>query len=99
MIIGLLNPQELYFAYVSYSFNRFYRSLTQLYRHGRLSDTGYLSISPVDQGVEHTAGSSFSSNPIYFDPENIIRLAIEAGCNAVASTMGGLAMLSRKYAH
>jgi class I fructose-bisphosphate aldolase len=75
------------------------RSLTQLYHQGRLSGTGYLSILPVDQGVEHTAGSSFSPNPIYFDPENIIRLAIEAGCNAVASTMGGLALLSRKYAH
>ena len=75
------------------------RSLAQLYQHGRLSDTGYLSILPVDQGIEHTAGSSFSPNPIYFDPENIVKLAIEAGCNAVASTMGGLAMLSRKYAH
>jgi class I fructose-bisphosphate aldolase len=75
------------------------RSLTQLYHHGRLSDTGYLSILPVDQGIEHTAGSSFAPNPIYFDPENIIKLAIEAGCNAVASTMGGLAMLSRNYAH
>lgn len=75
------------------------RSLTQLYKNGRLSDTGYISILPVDQGIEHTAGSSFSPNPIYFDPENIIKLAIEAGCNAVASTMGGMAMLSRKYAH
>ena len=75
------------------------RSLIQIYQHGRLSNTGYLSILPVDQGVEHTAGSSFSPNPIYFDPENIIKLAIEAGCNAVASSMGGLAMLSRKYAH
>jgi class I fructose-bisphosphate aldolase len=75
------------------------RSLTQLYQHGRLGDTGYISILPVDQGIEHTAGSSFSPNPIYFDPENIVKLAIEAGCNAVASTMGGLAMLSRKYAH
>ena len=75
------------------------RSLTQLYHHGRLSNTGYLSILPVDQGIEHTAGSSFSPNPIYFDPENIIKLAIEAECNAVASTMGGLALLSRKYAH
>lgn len=75
------------------------RSLTQLYQHGRLSKTGYLSILPVDQGIEHTAGSSFAPNPIYFDPENIIKLAIEGGCNAVASTMGGLAMLSRKYAH
>lgn len=75
------------------------RSLAQLYQHGRLSGTGYLSILPVDQGIEHTAGSSFSPNPIYFDPENIVKLAIEAGCNAVASTMGGLAMVSRKYAH
>lgn len=75
------------------------RSLAQLYQHGRLSGTGYLSILPVDQGIEHTAGSAFSANPIYFDPENIIKLAIEAECNAVASTIGGLAMLSRKYAH
>ncbi len=75
------------------------RSLAQLYQHGRLSNTGYLSVLPVDQGIEHTAGSSFSPNPIYFDPENIIKLAIESGCNAVASSMGGLAMLSRKYAH
>lgn len=75
------------------------RSLAQLYQHGRLAGTGYLSILPIDQGVEHTAGSSFGPNPIYFDPENIIRLAIEAECNAVASTIGGLAMLSRKYAH
>ena len=75
------------------------RSLTQIYNHGRLSGTGYLSILPVDQGIEHTAGSSFAPNPMYFDPENIVKLAIEAGCNAIASTMGGLAMLSRKYAH
>ena len=75
------------------------RSINQLYQNGNLSGTGYLSILPVDQGVEHTAGSSFSPNPIYFDPENIIKLALEAGCNAVASTMGGLALLSRKYAH
>ncbi len=75
------------------------RSLNQIYQHGRLSNTGFLSILPVDQGVEHTAASSFAPNPIYFDPENIIKLAIESGCNAVASTMGGLAMLSRKYAH
>ena len=75
------------------------RSLAQLYQHGRLSNTGYLSILPVDQGIEHTAGSAFAMNPMYFDPENIVKLALEAGCNAVASTMGGLAMLSRKYAH
>ena len=75
------------------------RSLAQLYNHGRLAGTGYLSILPVDQGIEHTAGSAFAPNPIYFDPENIVKLAIQAGCNAVASTMGGLALLSRKYAH
>lgn len=75
------------------------RNLQQLYNHGRLSGTGYLSILPVDQGIEHTAGASFAPNPIYFDPVNIVRLAIEGGCNAVATTFGGLAMLSRKYAH
>ena len=74
-------------------------SLGSIYKHGRLSNTGYLSILPVDQGVEHSAGASFAPNPQYFDPENIIKLAIEGGCNAVASTVGGLAMLSRKYAH
>ena len=62
------------------------RNLQALYGHGRLKDTGYLSILPVDQGIEHSAGASFAPNPIYFDPENIIKLAIEAGCNAVAST-------------
>ncbi|WGQ09850.1 class I fructose-bisphosphate aldolase [Pedobacter gandavensis] len=75
------------------------RSLNSIYNSGRLSGTGYLSILPVDQGVEHSAGASFSSNPIYFDPENIVRLAIEGGCNAVASTIGGLAAVARKYAH
>src|SRR5688572_1030804 len=75
------------------------RSLGQLYNSGRLSGTGYLSILPVDQGIEHTAGASFAPNPIYFDPENIIKLAIEGGCNAVATTYGNLAMMSRKYAH
>ena len=75
------------------------RSLQQLFNAGRLAGTGYLSILPVDQGVEHTAGASFAPNPIYFDPENIIRLAIEGGCNAVATTFGNLAMMSRKYAH
>ena len=75
------------------------RSLAQLYNTGRLSGTGYLSILPVDQGIEHTAGASFAPNPIYFDPENIIKLAIEGGCNAVATTFGNLAMMSRKYAH
>ena len=75
------------------------RNLSALYNHGRLSGSGYLSILPVDQGVEHSAGASFAPNPIYFDPGNIIRLAIEGGCNAVASTIGGLAIVSRKYAH
>ena len=75
------------------------RSLQQLFNSGRLSGTGYLSILPVDQGVEHSAGASFAKNPEYFDPENIVRLAIEGGCNAVASTFGVLAMVARKYAH
>jgi len=74
-------------------------SLEQMYNHGRLAGTGYFSILPVDQGIEHTAGSSFAPNPVYFDPENIVKLAIEGGCNAVASTFGGLASVSRKYAH
>lgn len=73
-------------------------SLRKLYGHGRLGGTGYLSILPVDQGVEHTAGASFAPNPEYFDPENIVKLAIEGGANAVASTYGVLAMMSKKYA-
>jgi len=75
------------------------RSLTQVFNHGRLAGTGYLSILPVDQGIEHSAGASFAPNPDYFDPENIVKLAIEGGCNAVASTLGGLGSVSRKYAH
>tara|TARA_B100001109_G_C18863187_1_gene475224 strand:+ start:3207 stop:4271 length:1065 start_codon:yes stop_codon:yes gene_type:complete len=75
------------------------RSLQDLYSHGRLGGTGYVSILPVDQGIEHSAGASFAPNPIYFDPENIVKLAIEGGCNAVASTFGVLASVSRKYAH
>lgn len=75
------------------------RSIQALYNHGCLSGTGYLSILPVDQGIEHTAGASFAPNPIYFDPENIVKLAIEGGANAVASTFGVLAAVSRKYAH
>lgn len=75
------------------------RSLQALFSHGRLKDTGYLSILPVDQGIEHSAGASFSPNPIYFDPENIVKLAIEAGCNAVVSTSGVLSIVARKYAH
>lgn len=75
------------------------RNLQSIFGHGRLADTGYLSILPVDQGIEHTAGASFSPNPLYFDPENIIKLAIEGGCNAVASTFGVLGIMARKYAH
>ncbi len=75
------------------------RNLGALYNSGRLAGSGYLSILPVDQGIEHTAGSSFAPNPDYFDPENIVKLAIEGGCNGVATTFGGLALLSRKYAH
>ena len=79
--------------------NQVLRSMQNLLDHGRLSGTGYCSIFPVDQGIEHSAGSAFSPNPIYFDPENIIKLAIEGGCNGVASTFGVLGMMSRKYAH
>jgi fructose-bisphosphate aldolase, class I len=75
------------------------RNLQVMYNTGRLAGTGFLSILPVDQGIEHSAGASFAKNPIYFDPENIIKLALEGGCNAVATTFGGLAILSRKYAH
>jgi class I fructose-bisphosphate aldolase len=75
------------------------KNLQSIYRHGRLANTGYVSILPVDQGIEHSAGASFAPNPIYFDSENIVKLAIEGGCNAVASTYGVLASVSRKYAH
>ena len=74
-------------------------NLQRLYSTGRLAGTGYLSILPVDQGIEHTAGASFAPNPIYFDPENIVKLGIEAGCNGVASTLGVLGSVARKYAH
>ena len=75
------------------------RSLQSLYNTGRLAGTGYLSILPVDQGIEHSAGASFAPNPLYFDPENIVKLALEGGCNAVASTFGVLGAVSRKFAH
>ena len=75
------------------------KSLGQLYNSGRLSGTGYVSILPVDQGIEHSAGASFAPNPIYFDPENIVKLAIAGGCNAVASTFGVLGSVARRYAH
>lgn len=75
------------------------RNMQTIYNTGRLSKTGYVSILPVDQGIEHSAGASFAPNPAYFDPENIVKLAIEGGCNAVASTLGVLGSVSRKYAH
>src|SRR5438270_3020242 len=75
------------------------RNLHAIFTHGRLAGTGYLSILPVDQGIEHSAGASFAPNPLYFDPANICELAIEGGCNAVATTFGVLGMVARKYAH
>src|SRR5437764_3504644 len=78
---------------------RVLRSVQAMINHGRLAGTGYLSILPVDQGIEHSAGASFAPNPAYFDPENIVKLAIEGGCNAVASTFGVLGIVARKYAH
>ena len=79
--------------------NRVIRNLQSIYNHGRLGGTGYLSILPVDQGIEHTGGASFSPNPDYFDPVNIVKLAMEGGCNAVASTWGVLGSCARRYAH
>src|SRR5258707_8925138 len=79
--------------------NRVLVNLQRLFSHGRLAGTGYLSILPVDQGIEHSAGASFAKNPDYFDPENIVKLAVEGGCNAVASTFGVLGSVARKYAH
>ena len=79
--------------------NRVLGNLQWMFMHGRLAGTGYVSILPVDQGIEHSAGASFAPNPIYFDPEKIVELAIEGGCNAVASTLGVLGIVSRKYAH
>src|SRR5690349_6152337 len=75
------------------------RNFQTILNHGRLAGTGYVSILPVDQGIEHSAGASFAPNPQYFDPENIVKLAIEGGCNAVASTFGVLGVVARKYAH
>src|SRR6185503_8366175 len=79
--------------------NRVLVNLQRLFGHGRLAGSGYVSILPVDQGIEHSGGASFAKNPAYFDPENIVKLAIEGGCNAVASTFGVLGMVARKYAH
>ncbi|WP_026998318.1 class I fructose-bisphosphate aldolase [Eisenibacter elegans] len=99
-MLHLPNPEFVDHVFVQSNRNtQVLKSLQQLFGNGRLANTGYVSILPVDQGIEHSAGASFAPNPIYFDPENIIKLAIEGGCNAVATTFGGLAMLSRKYAH
>ncbi len=98
----IVNPSAAFVDEVFMNTNRsaqVLRSLNQLYSNGRLANTGYMSILPVDQGIEHSAGASFAPNPIYFDSENIVKLAIEGGCNAVASTFGVLASVSRKYAH
>ena len=78
---------------------RVLNNLQWMFQSGRLAGTGYLSILPVDQGIEHSGGASFAKNPAYFDPENIVKLAIDGGCNAVASTFGVLGMVARKYAH
>src|SRR5690606_8845635 len=78
---------------------RVLRSLQTLFSHGRLANTGYVSILPVDQGIEHAAGASFAKNPAYFDPEEVVQLAIEGGCNAVASSFGVLSAVARKHAH
>ncbi len=79
--------------------NTVLNNLARIFQTGRLANTGYMSILPIDQGIEHTAGASFAPNPLYFDPENIVKLAIEGGCNAVASTLGVLGLVARKYAH
>ncbi|HEU0065248.1 MAG TPA: fructose-bisphosphate aldolase, partial [Flavisolibacter sp.] len=98
--LHLPSPQHIEDTWInSNRNNQTLRSIQNLISQGRLANTGYCSILPVDQGVEHSGGSAFSPNPIYFDPENIIRLAIEGGCNAVASTFGVLGIMSRKYAH
>jgi class I fructose-bisphosphate aldolase len=98
--LHLPNPHWLDQVYIFSDRNiRVLRNLQALFLHGRLGGTGYVSILPVDQGVEHSAGSSFAPNPIYFDPENIVKLAMEAGCNGIASTLGVLSNVARKYAH
>jgi class I fructose-bisphosphate aldolase len=95
----LSGPDHVYKVFsVSDRSKRVIQNLQAMFSHGRLKNSGYLSILPVDQGVEHSAGSSFAPNPIYFDPENIVKLAVEGGCNAVASTAGVLGMVSKKYA-
>ncbi len=99
---SLVSPSEHFIEEVFVKSNRgtqVLKSLQSLYSSGRLKNTGYLSILPVDQGIEHSAGSAFAPNPKYFDPENIVKLAMDAGCSAVASTFGVLGILSRQYAH
>ena len=99
-LLHLPGPDTVNNIYRSSSRNpQVLRSLGQLFNHGRLSGTGYMSILPVDQGVEHSAGASFAKYPAYFDPENIVKLAVEGGCNAVASTFGILSATARSYAH
>src|SRR5690606_33216936 len=96
--IHLQSPHHIERSWVnSNRNNQVLKNFQALLDHGRLSGTGYCSIFPVDQGIEHSAGSAFAPNPMYFDPENIVRLAIEGGCNAVASTFGVLGLMSRKY--
>jgi class I fructose-bisphosphate aldolase len=98
--IHVPNPDVVYNMYSDSNRNtQVLRSLQQLFGTGRLANTGYLSILPIDQGIEHSGGASFAKNPVYFDPESIVKLAIEGGCNGVATTFGNLALMSRKYAH
>lgn len=98
--IHLPNPNFVENVFVQTNRNpQVLRSLQNIFDKGRLGNTGYISILPIDQGIEHSAGASFAKNPIYFDPKYIVKLAIEGGCNAVATTYGVLAMMSRKYAH
>jgi class I fructose-bisphosphate aldolase len=98
--LHLPNPQFIDQIYTQTDRNNtVLRNLAQLFNFGRLKGTGYLSILPVDQGIEHSAGASFSDNPDYFDPENIVKLAIEGGCNGIASTLGALGSVARRYAH
>ena len=99
-LIHLPSPNTIDDIWISSDRNiRTLASIQTLLGHGRLANTGYVSILPVDQGIEHTAGASFAPNPLYFDPENIVKLAIEGGCNGVASTFGVLGAVARKYAH
>ena len=99
-LIHIPSPNTIDDTWISSDRNiRTLSSIQTLLGHGRLANTGYVSILPVDQGIEHTAGASFAPNPLYFDPENIVKLAIEGGCNAIASTFGVLGSVARKYAH